>query len=735
MRILTLMRTPWAAGQRGPEFQGSFWVAPAVVFIALSAAFLGGDGSQYGEAIPVIGIGLLFWFRPLKAIPAGPVLIGIIGVILCGLIGFLPARWLGEPAWHSAIRHAIPGLSTSVSLQPVHGLLRFCVMLSAISFAVWVLQWQEYRWIWGIQVLCFGVAMVAGIALAVNFLSISVPGWHASQGFGPFPNRNQSATLMGLGATLASGLFVTSLRRRQWQGLFWVLPLALCFIALILSNSRTPLCLFAGGIFLWLFLRTESIWKRLAVAAGAALLVCSATLIIGGTVASRLQDLWAHGLGFRGAIYEDALRLASSSPVTGTGIGNFQEIFPQYRQFSLNSERIVHPESDWLWMAAEMGWGSILFCAIAIVGTFIQRIQIKSRRENGLRLVGLIALGAFLINSIVDVPGHRLGTVLPIFVLAALCTRVRLIGEGSKILVWASRLFAVGAVALAVILIRDAALEQRIQSAVAAADWHDAQRASAEALTRKPLRWSLYLTSGYANVHLRNWMQAIRDFHHADFLEPKLAFVPFSAGIAWVGENRVLAIPEWKEALKRSQPAERRSLYIQMLSASAYDPELHQATIRLAGGSPSLAVLALDPANVETRTLDFLESERAKLTPDEVLALARAEASKAAIEHDYEKAYTIARGVMRPLAFPKRSAQMESPCRDALSLNPQDYAAAFNLCSLLEDGRRWNDMLEILEPLTQNPNCPAYFLAMKAEAYAGANRWSDAWNVAGGLMR
>jgi O-antigen ligase len=729
------MRTSEATGQWGAGFQRSFWIAPAVVFIALSAAFLGGDGSQYGEAIPVIGIGLLFWFRPLKAIPSGPILIGIVGVILCGLIGFLPARWLGEPAWHSAIRNAIPGLSCTITLQPVHGIVRFCVMVSAICFAVWVLQWQEYRRIWGIPVLCFGIAMVAGIALAVHFLSISVPGWHASQGFGPFPNRNQSATLMGLGATLASGLFVTSLRRREWQGTFWVVPLALCFIALILTNSRTPLFLFAGGIFLWLFLETKLIWKRLAVAGGAALLVCSATLIIGDSVASRFQDLEAHGLGFRGAIYEDALRLAGNSPVAGTGIGNFEEIFPQYRQFSLNGERIVHPESDWLWMATEMGWGSVFFCGIAVVGTFIQRIQIKPRRENGLRMVGLIALGAFLINSIVDVPGHRLGTVLPIFVLAALCTQPRLIGEGSKTLVWASRFFAVGAVALAVILITDAALEQRIQRAVAAADWYDAQRASAEGLMRKPLRWSLYLASGYANVRLRNWMEAIRDFHHADFLEPKLAFVPFSAGVAWVGANRVLAIAGWKEALKRSQPAERSSLYNQMLSASAQDPELHQATIRLAGGSPSLAVLALDPANVEPRTLDLLESERAQLTPDEVLALTRAEASKAAIEHDYEKAYRIARGVMRPIVFPKRSAQTESLCRDALSLNPRDYAAAFNLCSILEDGRRWNDILEILEPLTQNPNCPAYFLAIKAEAYAASNRWSDAWNAASGLMR
>jgi hypothetical protein len=91
--------------------------------------------------------------------------------------------------------------------------------------------------------------------------------------------------------------------------------------------------------------------------------------------------------------------------------------------------------------------------------------------------------------------------------------------------------------------------------------------------------------------------------------------------------------------------------------------------------------------------------------------------------------------VMRPIAFPKRSDQSEPLYWDALSLNPRDYAAAFNLCSILKDTGRWNESLGILEPLTQSLNCPDYFVLMKAEAYAGANRWCDAWNVMSGLMQ
>ncbi len=716
------------------ESKNSKWIAPAVVIVALSAAFLGGDASVFGEVVPVVGIALLLWFRPLRAIPADAVLIGTVGLILYALMGFLPVRWLGEPGWHSAIRRAIPGLSRMVTLQPIHSLVRFCVMLSAIFFGIWVLQWRENRRIWGIQVLCCGIALLAGVALVAHFLAISVPGWRPSQGFGPFPNRNQTATLMGMGAMLASGFCVISVRRREWYGILWVVPLALCLTALLLTTSRTPLCLLIVGLFVWLFLRQRSMWDRIAVASGVALLVCSATLIVGGGLAGRLPDLWAHGLGFRADIYQDALKLVSESPMPGTGVGNFEAIFPQVRQSSLNGERVVHPESDWLWMATELGWGSVLFCGLGVAGVFVRKARIKSKRENRVRLVGLIALGAFLTNSIVDVPGHRLGTIMPAMVLASLCTQPKLCGEGSKMLFWVSRFFSVALIALAVILFRNASNERRIQNVVAAADWGHAQEPIAEGLARTPLRWELYIWRGYADVQQKKWIPAIIDFHYASLLEPKLAVVPLSEGMAWVPANRILAIAAWREALRRSLPAERTALYQQMLGASLQDPQLHLATIRLADASPQLAVLALDPTNLDLHTLRILESERSQLTPDEIRTLTRAEASEAALDQNFEKAYTIARQIMRPVAFPKRNTQSEDLCRHALALNPLDYAAAFNLCSSLATEERWNDELDILESLTKGSTCPEYFRVMQAEAFAGAKRWAEAWNTISWLI-
>jgi hypothetical protein len=706
-----------------------------VVLIALSAAFLGGDAAEYGEVVPVIGIGLLLLVFPLRALPANSLLIGIAGLLLCGLAGFLPARWIGEPEWHSAIRQAIPGLGNTVTLQPLHSLIRFGVMLSAILFGVWVFQWRLVERVRCFQFLCGGIALLAALALAAHFYSFSVPGWHPSQGFGPFPNRNQTATVMALGSMLALGLCASSFRRRDWSGILWTFAFILCLAALLLTNSRAPLCLLVAGACLWFFKRQKSPLKGFAVAGGVTLLVCAATLLIGQNVARRLPDLLFHGLGFRARIYQDSLKLACASPAVGTGIGSFEAIFPRFRDASLNEQRVIHPESDWLWMASEMGWLSILFCVVGIGGLLIAKVHSSTRRDKELRLTGLIALAAFLINSLIDVPGHRLGTILPVLVLASLCTRPGLFGEGATILPWASRIFGIGLVVFGVVLVREQNLKTQTERALAEGEWPRVEQAASELLVRRPLSWSLYVTRGYADVHQSRWLQANADFRHARFLEPKMAIVPFSEGKAWVGVNRVLALGAWKEALRRSQSAEMRNLYGQMLDASLADPQLHLATIRLADNRPSLAVLTLAPGSVDSETLQALESARSKLTADEILALTRAEAWKAAGDRDFEKAYDLGTRAMPRIQFPMRSAQSEEQCRDALIRDPHDVAAAFNLCSILQARERWQDALEILEPISRDSNCPVYLRVMKAEILASQQNWPEAWNAIGELVR
>jgi tetratricopeptide (TPR) repeat protein len=710
-------------------------IVASVVLIALSAAFLGGEASELGEAMPVIGVGLLLLILPFKALPNRVKLTGLVGLLLCGFLGFLPARWFGQPEWHMAIRHVIPGLGDTVSLQPFHSLLCIGLMATAVLFTVWLVQWKPVDFTNCMQALTGGIALLASIALAARIWAFSVPSWHPSQGFGPFENRNQTGTLMALGAMLALGLCAQALRRRHAATIIWFLSFAVCLGALIFSNSRTPFSLLVLGSFFWICSRQKTPLKGFAIASGVASLVCAAALIVGEGVARRLPDLFNHDFDFRTKIYEDSLRLAGTAPVVGIGIGNFEAVFPQFRVASLNGQRVIHPESDWLWMASEMGCFSILFCIIAVVGLLTQRGHPATRGDKDLQSAGLIAIAAFLANSLVDVPGHRLGTVLPVLVLAGTLGRPKLILNDARGVSWLSRISGIGLIAFGVLLLREPRVKTQIESPMAAGDWIRTEETVSKSLVSTPLSWSLWLIRGYAEVHQNRWLQAIADFRHALFLEPKLAVVPFGEGSAWINVNSSLALGAWKEALRRSRVEEIPNFYRQMLDASSGDPQLHIGVLRLADGDPLLAMTALRSGYADSKTLQFLETQKSKLSADENQVILRAEAWQAAGEKDFQKAYELGRRGMRQVFVPARSQQSEQQCRDALIRDPQDFAAAYNLCSILRTKERWQEPLQILETISRAQNCPDYFQVMRAEILASQNRWAEAWDAIAGLVK
>src|SRR5262249_25360477 len=98
---------------------------------------MGGDTTTVGQIAPVIAVGFLLILFPLRALPNQGGLLGIIGLVVCALFGFLPSSWFGEPAWHSLVRRVIPGLANDVSLQPSLTFQGLCRMVSAIFFGIW----------------------------------------------------------------------------------------------------------------------------------------------------------------------------------------------------------------------------------------------------------------------------------------------------------------------------------------------------------------------------------------------------------------------------------------------------------------------------------------------------------------------------------------------------------------------------------------------------------------------
>src|SRR5207237_43454 len=58
----------------------------------------------------------------------------------------------------------------------------------------------------------------------------------------------------------------------------------------------------------------------------------------------------------RFAIYRDAFDLTMRAPFTGIGLPNFSYVFSTAQTHSIGEDVAAHPESDWLWVAVELGW-------------------------------------------------------------------------------------------------------------------------------------------------------------------------------------------------------------------------------------------------------------------------------------------------------------------------------------------------------------------------------------------
>src|SRR5206468_1959432 len=144
-------------------------------------------------------------------------------------------------------------------------------------------------------------------------------------------NRNQTGTLMALGAMLSFGLCAYSIRVGRTQAPLWAMASGICLVALLYSNSRGPLCLLALGSFCGILIQQRISAKGFAIAASAVLLIWSAILLIGGHVTDRLLGLFNEGVGLRVHIYQDTFQLLRTVPFAGIGLGNFDAIFPWFR--------------------------------------------------------------------------------------------------------------------------------------------------------------------------------------------------------------------------------------------------------------------------------------------------------------------------------------------------------------------------------------------------------------------
>ncbi|HEV3409364.1 MAG TPA: O-antigen ligase family protein [Chthoniobacterales bacterium] len=763
-----------------PEFT---WEDLATAMVPVLACFLGGATEKWAEGLVVAFVGLLLVVNPPRFSLGRAVNLILLGLLACAALAFLPASWFAQPAWRAALINDF-GIALPPTVSPQPWVTTGC----SVSFAAG-LCWLYYAS--GheaemraarreLRLFAGGVVVLAGLAIALYLAHRALPFWKNQRGFGCFPNRNQTANLLGLTSLVVVACGYESIRRKKITWICWAAGLVILLAALVLNFSRAGILLLVAGNALWLAVLILRSGSRVKIAVGLStlLLLLTALLVFGGPTLARfdLQGGAASRLtsDFRWLIFSDTWKLIAASPWCGIGLGNFDPVFAIFREASAGQNRALHPESDWLWLAAEVGWPGVLLVLVGAALLLVRVFPFVEGTNQWFRTAAVIAALLFGLHGLVDVSGHRVGTAYAGLFLLGLALRRPLPQSASVALMRTFRtfgalLFVVGMIWLlasyrGMTLPGSIGVDVQRQRATSANVGRQ-HSATIEHATRglqwAPLDWSLYFLRALGKVGAnRPAEEAAEDFRRARFLEPNSYEVPYQEGMAWMAKDAVRTMTAWREALRRAGP-ERPQLYDRMLSAAAQmnrrvqgmleafgatQPDLaltylerasgdyfNAALDRLLESDPSLGSLSLE----QKRKLFSLWSERGDLVRlaslleqwPELLELGwRGLARHRAASGDFAEALRLTKQFGQKPALPPvpQGVSLEHLEKTALA-HPNDYATGFAVFQQQMQQNRVDDALVTVRRYTERPAAPAYFYFLEAEAWAAKGNWERAW--------
>lgn len=395
-----------------------------ILYTAIHSA--GGLDMRWGVAS--LGIGFLALMAPMTHPTPRYWLVALGLFFLFSCAGFLPVAWFGKPEWRQELETLGIAASPTVYWQWQQSLETLLWWGVAAFSCLWVLG--QKRW------------PVVGAALGFSwmvliYVLLSKSAQDNSNLFGFLPNRNHSSTLMAMGLFAALGTLVQGLKQKNWL-LIGIAspPVLICIIGILFWNiSRSGLILLPLGLLLWLALLWQSrrSWKLPVIL----LMVCGAVGIYLFQQESAAKDrlttaaseaiseesgkmnVDVYRFDLRFSTWDDTLTMIGKQAFIGAGPRQFEPVFSQQRQRTsiVDKLRLRHPESDWLWLASEVGLPAFLaFLALVGMVLFSTLQQLRQGRERTIRSACFVGALLLVIHGLTDVPGHR----FPLFFSGAL---------------------------------------------------------------------------------------------------------------------------------------------------------------------------------------------------------------------------------------------------------------------------------------------------------------------------
>jgi O-antigen ligase len=781
----TLVLTTAAVGRGG------------IVVLTLLALLLGGATELWEQAL-VIALGAVLILIAPPQLSRGPVpWILCAALFLLALAAFLPAAWFPAPPWQENLAgNDSVVLPLTRTPQPWLTAQACTLLLAGMVWAGYTLNqaWDRVSRPRAAQVLIIGVGILAAVMTAAYCFGFHVPDWNQEQNRGWFPNRNQTADVLGVCAVVNYALLFGALRKKRLMTYAWIATLLAIGAALIVSFSRAGVLMFFAGIALWHLwpvqgrrggreARQSLQWTTLGLAA--ILVLLTGFFLLGGDTLARFQGQFgsAEDSRFRLAIQQDALQFSTEAPVLGVGLGNFEPLFASAQRASANEDRAIHPESDWLWAICELGWITpVLF--IAGIAWWLRRcLPFRMKSGESLRRAAFVGAILFILHGLVDVSGHRIGSLWVGLLLAGLALpRPASMLTGVTTLPERGPAWLFRGLALIVLLITGwwgasvagmavppttetlAQIQDGIERAVHAGQMDETLHLANAGLAIAPVNWRLHFQRGYAEAFMPNHRaQASADFLAARKLEGKWIGPSFDEGAVWLSaDDPDRCLDAWTETLQRAGPANRAVSYRRMMEMLRDGQPTVRAGLRaMATGQLDLQLVYLDFATpddsmpilndvlAETPDLQRLTAaQRMQFFRDwwnhgdhaQLLAAFQAHpgwladgwpflAQSYADQQDYQHAWGTVASYAPPPSVP--TSDSDTP-RDDLErdFHDQDNAAAGVMLYLSQKAQGDIDgALGTVRALEKLKDCPKYIYYEEARLWASKQQWDLAWEA------
>lgn len=760
------------------------WHRIAVPAVALLAPMLGGTSELWAQAALPVATGLLLLALPTQRSPGLTYHFCAGALLLIALSGFLPASWFAAPEWRMQLGQLGAALLPTRSVQPWLTLESCCLLFAGLGWVFFLFgrKWTPSGREMAVRVFCAGILALAAMLIVARALGEHVPFWPAAPDFGFFPNRNQTSNVLALGGVMIYAVGVRGWQRRERLWWAWLAALSVVCSALVVNYSRAGILLLFLGIAAW---QTWNVarWRKLhAAAAGVATLalLVGVMLTIGRETLARFDGGAASVLtgDARLHIYRDCLALVQQQPLLGIGLGNFPAVFPFYRQASVALNDLIHPESDWLWSAAEMGWLAPLLLLLLFAWWFARTWPFEAGTDRDVRCAAAICGCAFAVHGLVDVSGHRLGAFWPAAFLASIALH-----PGGATRASAGTKLASRAIGLALVTLggwwfasilrlpvpptraeRDR-LMQAAESAVAASDPAGALRDTNAGLRIAPLEWSFYFNRAVAEVQnpSDDYADARRDFALVRYLTPHWAEVCLQEGAVWMAAGEPdLAFNAWAEALRRAAPDQVSDIYGQMFEHLDSNAALVDRWRELGRVCDRCLVPFLEHASplevdLELRRVAADDPEFRAFTPAETKRLlklwylkgdkdwlageiqsrrgwlaigwpwlARIEGERG----DYREASALVQRFAPAPVIPRSrgSDDLES-LQYRFRADRRDLANGFELYQAQLRAGRVDEALATLQTLATKPHAPAWIAYLQAQLWVEKSDWKQAWDA------